>query len=218
MIHIAIPARKGSKRLINKNKLLINDKPLVQYTFDFAKLALEKGLVDTASIISDDPYILELASKSSLDTSYTRPDDLSLDTTSTKDTLVHWINAKNIPTHDYILLLQPTSPFRFIDDLVRIKLTKLTVDQMIYGVVSLPGRPFDYFSDSKTFLPDTDKSTYFIDGSYYYTTVQRLLSDNGLAILNTDTFYVTACPFPIDIDVSRDLESLNLLNLGLFQS
>jgi CMP-N-acetylneuraminic acid synthetase len=35
-ILILIPARKGSKGLPNKNKILLNNKPLINYTFDSA--------------------------------------------------------------------------------------------------------------------------------------------------------------------------------------
>ena len=34
---IIIPARKGSKRLKNKNKLKFLGKPLIEHTFNFAK-------------------------------------------------------------------------------------------------------------------------------------------------------------------------------------
>ena len=212
MMHIAITARQGSKRIKNKNKVLLNGKPLVQHTLEFANIALNRGLADSASIISDDDDILALSRNLALDVSYSRPDELSGDLTTTQETLKHWIDFKGFSPDDNILLLQPTSPYRFINDLVRLKDHYLLSNQLIYGVVSLPGKSSDYFSESKSSLPESDNKVYFIDGSYYYASVGRILSKSGLAVQQTDHFFVTSLPFPIDIDTQGDLDSLSLLN------
>ena len=53
-----IPARKGSKRLKNKNKLLLNGKPLVSYALE---AAIESKLFQMIVVSSDDMDILEIA-------------------------------------------------------------------------------------------------------------------------------------------------------------
>ena len=53
-----IPARKGSKGLINKNILDLSSKPLVQHTIEAASKA---SLIDDVWVSSDDSFILNLA-------------------------------------------------------------------------------------------------------------------------------------------------------------
>ena len=96
-------------------------------------------------------------------------------------------------------------------DLLEIKSRQLSLSQMLYGVVLLPGNSSDYFTDSNKYFPDSDKQVFFIDGSYYYASVQRILSEPGLAVQVNDESYVTSLPFPIDIDTSKDLDSLRLI-------
>jgi len=214
MIHIAIPARKGSKRLKDKNKVDVNGQPLVQYTINFALLALKHELVHSASIITDDLHVLNLAENTCIDTSYSRPSELSVDSTSTTATIRHWINFKNFSSEDNILLLQPTSPFRYIKDLIQITERNLDPFQMLYGVVLLPGKSGDYLTMSERNFFHKDKNVYFTDGSYYLTSVKRIQSEVGLEVQNTDDFFVTSIPYPIDIDTPRDLESLKYLKLN----
>lgn len=52
-----IPARKGSKRVKNKNTFLINQKPLIAYTIDEA---LKTKKIDIIVISSNDNKILSL--------------------------------------------------------------------------------------------------------------------------------------------------------------
>ena len=55
-----ITARKGSKRLKNKNKKILGKKPLVNWTIDFAKkINLFKDIIMT----TDDNQILEISKK-----------------------------------------------------------------------------------------------------------------------------------------------------------
>ena len=51
-------ARKGSQRLKNKNRKLLNGKPLIQYSIDMAKQIKE---IKKIFISTDDPYIKKIA-------------------------------------------------------------------------------------------------------------------------------------------------------------
>ena len=57
---IVIPARKGSKRLKNKNKKILGKKPLVNWTIDFAK---KINLFQHILMTTDDEQILEISKK-----------------------------------------------------------------------------------------------------------------------------------------------------------
>ena len=54
MIVVIIPAKGDSSRLPNKNMILLNDKPLINYTIDYAK---NSKLIDRIYISTDSDYI-----------------------------------------------------------------------------------------------------------------------------------------------------------------
>jgi N-acylneuraminate cytidylyltransferase len=102
-----IPARKGSKRLINKNKKILNGIPLIEYTLKFAK----ENNFDKIIVSSDDNEILEMA-KSYGYILHKRDFKLSGDESLIKDLLKNIIINFSIGKNDIICLLQPTNPIR----------------------------------------------------------------------------------------------------------
>jgi len=110
-----IPARAGSKSIKNKNRHLLNKKPLVQYTFE----QLNKSLVKKKYLVSDDLKIKKLAEKFNICTDYIRPKILSTSKTSMSETLYHfhkWLTNNKV-YYDYLITLQPTSPLRNYQDI-----------------------------------------------------------------------------------------------------
>jgi len=106
-----IVARKGSKGVQNKNKKLLNNKPLISYTIEHAKNALK---LDKIVISTDDLDIAEIARNSGIEVPFIRPEILATDESKTRDVMAHCIEfftAKN-ERYDAICLLQPTSPVR----------------------------------------------------------------------------------------------------------
>ena len=88
----------------------LGDKPLIQYSIDFA---LNNLSADSIWVNSDDQHIIEFAKQKGVRT-LLRPDDLATDYTSTVDVLkfqVNYFKEQNIAC-DAIILLQPTNPFR----------------------------------------------------------------------------------------------------------
>ena len=55
-----IPARSGSKGIKNKNIKLLNQKPLIDYTIDFAK---KSKYIDKIVISTNDKFIIDNYSK-----------------------------------------------------------------------------------------------------------------------------------------------------------
>ena len=107
---IVIPARANSKRLPGKNMKLLGNKPLVQYSIDYA---LNNFSAHEIWVNSDDQEIIKFAKLKGIET-LVRPDMLAKDDTPTVDVLKYQINyfkKKNIVC-DAIILLQPTNPFR----------------------------------------------------------------------------------------------------------
>ena len=126
-----ITARKNSKRIKNKNLILIKKKPLLQYSFSALKKSkkLKIGFITTdCDIISD------LAKKNNIFT-IKRPSNLALDNTTSEETLKHAISYiikkfKFFPEN--VVFIQPTSPlmnFRDLDNGIK-KYIKTKADSL----------------------------------------------------------------------------------------
>ena len=105
-----IPARKNSKRLINKNLLKINGKKMFNYTL---QAALNCNKIDKILISTDIPSLIKKNNKKVFHIN--RPKNLCQDHCSTESAIKHAVNF--FFKHDKreienIILLQPTSPFR----------------------------------------------------------------------------------------------------------
>ena len=108
---IIILARKGSKRLKNKNLRLIGKKSLVENTILFAKRI--KGKKDII-VSTDSIKIQRLAKKLKVLSPWLRPKNISHDKSSAETSAIHALKwyEKNIAFVNNILLLQPTTPIR----------------------------------------------------------------------------------------------------------
>ena len=94
---------------------IINNKPLVQYTFE----AVNQSLINKGYLLSDDTKIKKLAKKFNIYIDYIRPKKLSKSNTSLVETLFHfhkWTKSEKI-FYDYLVVLQPTSPLRNFKDM-----------------------------------------------------------------------------------------------------
>ena len=112
-----IPARGGSKSIPKKNIRLLAGKPLIAHTIETAKKCkmLTKVIVST-----DDNEIAEASKKYGGDIPFKRPEELAKDDTPMVPVLQHAVSyvEKNENVHvDIIVLLDPTSPFRRIEDI-----------------------------------------------------------------------------------------------------
>lgn len=106
-----IPARKESKSVRNKNRVLLNNIPLVEYSIIAAK---QCKFIGNVILSSDDKVILDIGKKHNIDL-IERPKNLAADTTKTIDVIKHAIKIKDVL--DDLILLEPTSPIRLIQDL-----------------------------------------------------------------------------------------------------
>jgi len=107
-----IPARKGSKGLIRKNVKLLNGKPLINYSIEFALKVKKEN--DIICVSTNDEEAFECSKLLGVVPPFIRPEYLSNDTASTSDVVKHCLDfyeSKNI-FFDSIVILQPTSPIR----------------------------------------------------------------------------------------------------------
>lgn len=108
---VIIPARGGSKGVPGKNIKLLNGKPLIQYTIE---AALEVTDRENIIVSTDCEKIKEVVENLGIRIPSLRPTELACETTGTYEVLLH--ELFKIETegkfYDYLILLQPTSPFR----------------------------------------------------------------------------------------------------------
>lgn len=107
-----IPARGGSKGVPRKNIREIAGKPLIAWTIEEAK---KSKYIDRLVLSSEDSEIMEIARIHGCDVPFVRPAHLAQDETSSIDMVFHVLNE--LPDYDYVILLQPTSPLRSVEDI-----------------------------------------------------------------------------------------------------
>ncbi|MDC0909687.1 acylneuraminate cytidylyltransferase family protein [Flavobacteriaceae bacterium] len=107
-----IPARSGSKSLVDKNIKVLNGKPLLVYSI---KYSLNSSYVDKTIVSTDSKVYADIAKKNGADIPFIRPQNLSLDNVQDFPVIDHALRESEIFYNcifDYVILLRPTSPFR----------------------------------------------------------------------------------------------------------
>ena len=206
---VIIPARANSKRLRGKNMKILGNKPLIQYSIDFA---LNHFSEETVWVNSDDLQIIEFAKQKGIKT-LLRPDELATDYSSTVDVLKHHVNyfkEQNIAC-DAIILLQPTNPFRE-DSLLkeaissfqkaeRNSLATFSVSEKKLGIIENDFfKPTNYVPGQRS--QDLEKS-YFENGLLYITKCDSILEGKVI----TEDVYPIICntlEAKVDIDYLED--------------
>ncbi len=109
-----IPARRGSKRLSQKNIRPLNGKPLLLYTIE---AALGSGIFDAAYVSTEDREIAQVAERAGA-VAHQRPVELAGDLVSATDVCIDVAQAlaSRGERHGAIVCLQPSSPLRNADD------------------------------------------------------------------------------------------------------
>ena len=111
-----IPARAGSKGVLNKNIKSLNGKPLISYTIEEAK---KSKFIDKLIVSTDSQEIADISLSLGASVPFIRPSELSTDSSLTFDVIKHTMNfLKDKDEHyDIIVLLQPTTPFRKVESI-----------------------------------------------------------------------------------------------------
>lgn len=111
-----IPARAGSKRLVNKNIKICNGKPLIEWTIESA---LSSKLLDRIFVSTDSKKIRDISINRGLEVPFMRPSSFAKDKSPSWQAIIHALKKfKEIgEKFDYIVLLEPTSPLRKKNDI-----------------------------------------------------------------------------------------------------
>jgi len=108
-----IPARSGSKGVKKKNIKLLNGVPLLNWTIQSALGASHK--LDEIIVSTDSDEIAQIAKNSAVEVPFIRPKNLATDTAKSIDVIMHaleFMESKLNLKYDWVLTLQPTTPFR----------------------------------------------------------------------------------------------------------
>jgi CMP-N,N'-diacetyllegionaminic acid synthase len=212
---ILIPARAGSKGLTGKNVKILGNLPLIVHTILFAKQIV--GPDDQICISTNDNAVIEIARTYGLSVPFVRPEVLASDTAGSYDVIMHAINYyKNIHQRfDSLLLLQPTSPFRIIEDFHNLKtIYNEGCDMAVSVSVSKNNPYFNLFEeDVMGYLMKSKESdavrrqdcpeVYEYNGSFYLIDVKSLIKSN-IKNFSKIRKYVMPEERSIDIDDMKD--------------
>lgn len=217
-----IPARGGSKGIPGKNLKELGGNPLIWYTITAAQQAktLDKNVIST-----EDNEIAKYSKSQGVQV-VRRPNNLASDTSLVIDAVKHtleFLKSESDYEPDIVLLLNPTSPFRYansIDQAVS-KLVNSDIESVFGAVVSIRSTMLWYGiwekeengSIKAMYDPHKPKNRqeagfkpYVLEnGSIYAAKTHVIHKYNSLIGLTAD--YVLMSPTDsLDINVPQDLE------------
>lgn len=111
-----IPARGRSKGLPGKNIKTLLGKPLIAWTIEQARAS---KYIDKVLVSTDDERIAKISKRYEAEVPFTRPPQLARDSSATIDVILHALMffEKQGQKYDFLILLEPTSPLRGVNDL-----------------------------------------------------------------------------------------------------
>jgi CMP-N-acetylneuraminic acid synthetase len=214
-----ITAREGSKRLPNKNILDLAGKPLIAWTIDEAK---KSKYIDKLIVSTDSDEIAKISLKHGAEVPFMRPLNLASDNADSFSVLKHAIEFyKN--KFDYILLLQPTSPLRLVNDIdSSIEMIDNTT-RSIVSVCQTEHSPLwsNTLPDNlsmKSFLREEVKNKrsqdlpiyYRLNGAVYIAEIDYFLKEKSFIGTSTKAF-IMAKNRSLDIDEAIDFKLAALI-------
>jgi len=145
-----ITARGGSKGLPGKNIKILGGKPLIVWTI---RVALKSQMITDLIVSTDDPKIVRLARKYGAEVPFLRPANLAKDTTPHLPVVQHaikFMEDNHKVKYDYVVILQPTSPFRVVAD-IDLTLKKLVSSKADSAVTMVEVEPSGHPVKTKVF-------------------------------------------------------------------
>ncbi|MCM3760898.1 acylneuraminate cytidylyltransferase family protein [Alkalihalobacillus oceani] len=218
-----IPARSGSKGLKDKNIKMLHGKPLIAYSI----LAAQKSnLFDEIMVSTDSEEYAKIAQEWGANVPFLRSEKLSSDTASTWDSVKEVLKRYKDAGREFdtVTLLQPTSPLRTYEDIIKAhEQMRIRSANAVVSVCEVDHSPLwsntlpeDYSMENflkKEVVERRRQSlpTFFrLNGAIYICKTSYLLSN--------DTFYKDKCyavimkkEHSIDIDDELDFKYAELL-------
>lgn len=205
-----IPARGGSKRLTNKNILLLDGIPLIAHSIMYAQK--NSAIIDGVFVSTDDEKIKEIAFKYGAKV-INRPKELSGDLEPTVSALKHCLESVNDESIENVFLLQPTNPLRplnLLQEAFKVyesnncnSLFTVTRNYQKFGkIIADKFIPFNYVLGQRS---QDLEPLYYENGMLYISKKSVILQDT---IVTKNAFpYEINHPFSaVDIDTQEDFD------------
>lgn len=207
-----ISARGGSKGVPRKNIRNFAGKPLLVWTIEVAK---KSKYIDRLVLSSDNQEIIDVAEKNGCEIPFIRPANLALDQTPGIDPIIHAISEIN--GYDIVILLQPTSPFRILEDIDGCLETMISfdfpscvsvseADQSPYWMYTVDGNgklhnlmPQKSLVTKRQDLP----TVYKLNGAVYMAEIEWLKVSKSFLTESTGSYIMPKCRSH-DIDTEED--------------
>ena len=207
-----IPARKGSKRIKEKNGVLLGNKKLYEYSIDIAK---NSKYIDEILFSTDSQEWLESAIKKGCMPVDLRDSKLAEDKTKTIDVIMYEIKRNNLnKKFTTLVILQPTFPYRTVELVDNAIIEYFKTKESLISVVECKENPVFmrtiYNGKLKKIIgrnsdvrsQELDK-IYKIIGNIYINNIEELTLKT---ILNENCRpYIIEEKYAIDIDTIDDL-------------
>lgn len=218
-----IPARSGSKGLKNKNIKLLNGKPLIAYSIE---AAYKCKMFDTVMLSTDSEEYAEIGRKYGADVPFLRSKEMSSDTAGSWDTVkeVLYNYEKQGKKFDTVALLQPTSPLRTPQDIMRgYELMDQKNADSITAVCEMDHSPLwsntlaedlsmkNFEKDEYKNLGRQQLPTYYrINGALYLRKIQY--GENSICLLEKNEYaLIMERAKSIDIDTELDFKMAEII-------
>jgi CMP-N,N'-diacetyllegionaminic acid synthase len=183
-----IPARKGSKGIKNKNIIKLGKKPLLLHSLNFAK---KLKFVSKIIVSTDSKKYAKLCRESFFTIDKLRPKYLARDNSKSIDLIRYELNRlENLKDYKYILLLQPTCPFRSLKDF-NFAFKMMKSYDSVYTINQVNDHPSRMYIKNKgtinTYLKFPKemferrqklKKIYIRSGSMYFFKIKNIFSKN----------------------------------------
>ena len=160
-----VTARSGSKSIKHKNIKLLNGKPLMSYII---RSVIKSKYSEYVYISTDSLKYAKIAEKFGAKFEFLRPKDISSDSSSSNDAVLHLIKEINAESFnfDYVGLLEPTTPF-ISSEHINNAVAAITSDTSALSLIAVKkNRPNSFF------IQDDDK---YLTGIY-----KNILKKNSL--------------------------------------
>lgn len=191
-----VPARYGSKGLPLKNIRLLGDRPLLTWPIAAAR---QSSYIDRVLISTDSAEFASIARSAGAEAPFLRPAELSTDTSSSIDVVLHAICflETNGERYEYVALLEPTSPLTEAGDIdaalellvsrrsdadAVVGVTAITTSHPSFSVrVNSNGMIHPFATDNFSSMPRRQdiEPLYKLDGSLYLSTVSALRREHS---------------------------------------
>lgn len=198
---IIIPARKNSIRLKNKNLLKINNLTLIEHTIRFAK---KISKVSNILVSTDSSKIRAISLKNKVLSPWFRPKKLAKSNTPTESVILHALNwyEKNYKKVDFIVLLQPTSPFRKKSTFKNcLSIAKKNYDSTVITFKKIKQTNFNL---KKSNLKLSTKESIVPNGNLFLISSKKIKKNKKLYSGKIKAYFISNIKENIDIDTKND--------------